>query len=273
LRQFGDVDGAVGLSTGGGERGVADAEEVEAGEGDHVDGEFAKVWVELPRELRWGRGQAVGVVGSGNSREGDEGSRGREKGKKKKKKNAKSVIFLLISPWKSLQNHSKQHPKPTYPQTSRHARHHNADEVVEVGVSRNTKLESPGANVVCERWALSNVPEWSHERGDVQSASLSCSRSQKRGNQRWFLEEKEKNTTYDTERLIGVLNQLMNRQRRIVRLNDRIGHLGRRDDRESRHHAVGELFTDLGDEEGAHAGAGTATEGVGDLGARGRWWM
>jgi hypothetical protein len=42
-------------------------------------------------------------------------------------------------------------------------------------------------------------------------------------------------------------------------------HLGGGDDGESAHHAVRELLTDLGDEEGTHTGTGTTTERVGDL--------
>jgi hypothetical protein len=42
-------------------------------------------------------------------------------------------------------------------------------------------------------------------------------------------------------------------------------HLGGGDDGESAHHAVRELLTDLGDQEGTHTGTGTTTERVGDL--------
>jgi hypothetical protein len=80
----------------------------------------------------------------------------------------------------------------------------------------------------------------------------------------------ERRLTIDTKRLIRVLNQLVHRQRRIVRFHHRIRHLGARDDRESGHHPVGELFANLRDEEGAHAGTGTAAEGVGDLRVRSR---
>merc|ERR1712167_169021 len=65
--------------------------------------------------------------------------------------------------------------------------------------------------------------------------------------------------------LIGVLDELMHGEGGVVGLNDSVGHLGRGDDGEGDHLPVGVLLTDLGDKEGAHAGAGTATEGVGDL--------
>merc|ERR1711976_701885 len=65
--------------------------------------------------------------------------------------------------------------------------------------------------------------------------------------------------------IIGVLDELMDGEGGVVGLNDGIGHLGGRHDREGAHLSVGVLLTDLGDEEGAHAGAGTTTEGVGDM--------
>merc|ERR1711957_917861 len=51
----------------------------------------------------------------------------------------------------------------------------------------------------------------------------------------------------------------------VVGLNDGVGDLGGGHDGEGNHHTVGVLLTDLGDEEGSHAGSGTATERVGDL--------
>ena len=65
--------------------------------------------------------------------------------------------------------------------------------------------------------------------------------------------------------LVGVFDELMDREGGVVGLNDGVGDLGGWHDGESGHDSVGVLFTDLGDEEGAHAGAGTTTEGVGDL--------
>ena len=65
--------------------------------------------------------------------------------------------------------------------------------------------------------------------------------------------------------IIGVLDELMHGEGGVVRLDDGIGDLGGWHDGESAHLSVGVLFSDLGDEEGAHAGAGTTTEGVGDL--------
>ena len=67
------------------------------------------------------------------------------------------------------------------------------------------------------------------------------------------------------EGLIGVLHELVHRERAVVRLHHRVRHLRRRHDRERQHHAVRVLLADLGDQERAHAGAGAAAEGVRDL--------
>ena len=68
------------------------------------------------------------------------------------------------------------------------------------------------------------------------------------------------------ERLIGVLHELMHRERAVVRLDDRVRDLRRRHDRERQHHAVRVLLADLGDQKRAHASAGAAAEGVRDPG-------
>merc|ERR1711939_888540 len=65
--------------------------------------------------------------------------------------------------------------------------------------------------------------------------------------------------------LIGVLDELMDGEGGVVGLNDGVGHLGGGHDGEGAHHSVGVFFSDLGDQEGSHTGAGTTTEGVGDL--------
>merc|ERR1719223_1742962 len=65
--------------------------------------------------------------------------------------------------------------------------------------------------------------------------------------------------------LIGVFDELMDREGGVVCLDDRIRDLGGGHDGEGSHDSVGVLFTDLGDEEGSHTRASTTTEGVGDL--------
>ena len=66
----------------------------------------------------------------------------------------------------------------------------------------------------------------------------------------------------DAVRLVSVLDQLVDGQGGVVGLHHGVGHLGRRHDGEGVHDAVGVLLADLGDEERAHAGAGTAAQRV-----------
>jgi len=65
--------------------------------------------------------------------------------------------------------------------------------------------------------------------------------------------------------LVGVLDQLVDREGGIVWLDNRVGHLWRWHHREGEHHTVGVLLANLGDEKCTHAGAGTASEGVAQL--------
>jgi hypothetical protein len=69
----------------------------------------------------------------------------------------------------------------------------------------------------------------------------------------------------NTEGLVGVLNELMDGESGVVRLNNSVGDLGGGNNREGGHHTVGEFLTDLGDQESTHTGTGTTTERVGDL--------
>merc|ERR1719389_118021 len=69
----------------------------------------------------------------------------------------------------------------------------------------------------------------------------------------------------ESEREVRVLDELMDRQGAVVRLDHRITHLRRRHNGVGRHHAVRVLLTDLRDEEGSHASAGATAKGVGHL--------
>ena len=69
----------------------------------------------------------------------------------------------------------------------------------------------------------------------------------------------------DAESLIRVLNELMDREGSVIGLNNGVRDLGGRDDGEGGHHAVRELFSDLGDQQRSHASAGTTTQRVSDL--------
>lgn len=73
------------------------------------------------------------------------------------------------------------------------------------------------------------------------------------------------NLVVNAEGLIGVLDQLVDREGSVVGLNDSIGDLGGGHDGESSHHAVWELLTNLGDQEGTHTGTSSTTKRVGDL--------
>merc|ERR1712057_48961 len=65
--------------------------------------------------------------------------------------------------------------------------------------------------------------------------------------------------------LVSVLDKLVHGERGIVGLDHGVGHLGGWHDGEGKHHTVGVLLADLGDEKGSHTGAGATSEGVGEL--------
>jgi len=158
LGQLGHGQRAVLLRAARRERGEAHHEEVETGERDQVDGDLAKVRVELAGEA----------------------------------------------------------------QAARDAGHDDRDEVVEVTEGGSGELEGAEANV-------------------IQSFVV------------------------DAHGLVGVLDELMDGQGGVVGLDDGVGDLGRRDDGEGHHDAVGVLLAELGDEQGAHTGARATAEGVADL--------
>jgi hypothetical protein len=74
-----------------------------------------------------------------------------------------------------------------------------------------------------------------------------------------------KGLVVNAHNLIGVLDQLMDWEGGVVGLNDGVGDLGGWHDGESGHNSVGVLFTDLGDQKGAHTWTGTTTEWVSNL--------
>ena len=158
LGQLGDGQSAVLLRAAGGQGSETDHEEVQTGEGDQVDGQFAQVGVQLTGET-----QAAG-----------------------------------------------------------HARHGGGDQMVQVAVGGGGELQGAEADIV-------------------------------------------EGLVVDDHALVGVLDQLVDREGGVVGLDDGVGDLGRGDHREGLHDAVGVLLADLGDEQGAHARAGAATQRVGDL--------
>merc|ERR1719384_1229248 len=66
-------------------------------------------------------------------------------------------------------------------------------------------------------------------------------------------------------RLVGVLDELVDGEGSVVRLDDRVRDLGRRNDGEGVHDSVWVLLADLGDEESAHAGSSSTAERVRQL--------
>merc|ERR1711975_104216 len=72
-----------------------------------------------------------------------------------------------------------------------------------------------------------------------------------------------KGLVINAHNLIGVFDELMDREGGVVWLNDGIRDLWGWHDGESGHDSIWVLFSDLGDEEGSHSGSGTSTEGVG----------
>ena len=69
----------------------------------------------------------------------------------------------------------------------------------------------------------------------------------------------------NAERLVRVLDELVNGEGRVVRLNDGVRHLRRGNNGEGGHHTIRVFFPDLRDQEGTHARTGTTTQRVGDL--------
>ena len=69
----------------------------------------------------------------------------------------------------------------------------------------------------------------------------------------------------DAEGLIGVLDELMDRESGVVGLDHSVRHLGRGHHRERRHDAVGILLADLRDQQGAHSRSGSTTQRVSQL--------
>jgi hypothetical protein len=69
----------------------------------------------------------------------------------------------------------------------------------------------------------------------------------------------------NAEGLVRILNELMNGECGVVRLDNGVRDLGGWNNREGCHHAIWELFANLGDQQGSHASTSTTTKGVGDL--------
>ncbi|GMR35948.1 hypothetical protein PMAYCL1PPCAC_06143, partial [Pristionchus mayeri] len=69
----------------------------------------------------------------------------------------------------------------------------------------------------------------------------------------------------DAEGLVGVFDELVDRKRRVVGLDNGVRDLERGNDGEGAHDSVRVLLTDLGDQQGAHSGSSSTSERVGKL--------
>ena len=69
----------------------------------------------------------------------------------------------------------------------------------------------------------------------------------------------------DTEGLIRVLNELVDREGGVVGLDNSVRDFGQGYDRKGSHHTVREFLADLIDKKGTHTGNGSTTERVGNL--------
>merc|ERR1712232_863921 len=69
----------------------------------------------------------------------------------------------------------------------------------------------------------------------------------------------------EQEAFVSILNELVEAEHGVVGLDDRVRHFGTGDDGERLHDTVRVLLADLGDEQGAHATPGAATEGMAHL--------
>ncbi|GMT14310.1 hypothetical protein PFISCL1PPCAC_5608, partial [Pristionchus fissidentatus] len=69
----------------------------------------------------------------------------------------------------------------------------------------------------------------------------------------------------NAESLVGVLNKLVDRKRRVIGLNDSIRNLKRGDDGERAHDSIGVLLADLGYQESSHSRSSSTSERMSEL--------
>lgn len=65
--------------------------------------------------------------------------------------------------------------------------------------------------------------------------------------------------------LVCIFNKLVNRECGIVRFNNSVRHLWRREHRESEHHSVWVFFSDLRNQKGSHSWTSSTTQWVANL--------
>jgi hypothetical protein len=74
-----------------------------------------------------------------------------------------------------------------------------------------------------------------------------------------------KSFVIDAEGLIGVFDELMNREGGVVWFDYGIRDFWRRHDGECAHHSIGIFFANLGDDKGTHTSTSSATKRVSNL--------
>jgi len=125
--------------------------------------------------------------------------------------------------------------------------HHVDGEFPEIGVQLSGESETGG--------------DTRHGGGDEMVQVTVCGGGQLEGPEADVVE----GLVINGEGLIGVLDELMDREGGVVGLDNGVGHLGGWDNGEGGHDPVGVFLSDLGDQESSHSGSGSTSKRVGQL--------
>jgi len=139
-------------------------------------------------------------------------------------------------------------------------RSESGDEEVKTGEGNHVDCEFPEISVELSREPQAGG-DTRHGGGDEMVKISVCGGGEFQGPEADVVES----LVVDGEGLIGVLDQLMDGEGGVVRLNNCVRNLGGRYDGESGHDPVGVFLTDLGDQECSHTGSGTASKRVSQL--------
>lgn len=141
----------------------------------------------------------------------------------------------------------RQGGKPRHEEVEAWERHHVDRQLSQVGVELSGKPQRGGDPAHGHADQVVEVPVGG--RGELQRAEADV----------------VEGLVVDAEGLIRVLQELVDRQGGVVRLDYGVGHFGGGHDAEGIHDAVRVLLPDLVDDERPHAGAGATTQGVDQL--------